>query len=119
MILNPHHLFRQGPRGCVSPPASPRKSYQAVFRDGRPDSSRALIQDIAAVRIGKLAAFPRFLGLSAFSHMYKLQMLLSLRKAAHVDLSDVAKQEFGYAPVGRNKMAGQNLRAHLEGLFGV
>ncbi len=27
-------------------------------------------------------------------------MRLSLRKAAHVDLSDMAKQEFGYATVG-------------------
>jgi hypothetical protein len=30
-------------------------------------------------------------------------MRLSLMKAAHVDLSDVAKQEFGYAPVGMTR----------------
>ena len=30
-------------------------------------------------------------------------MRLSLMKAAHVDLSDVAKQEFGYATVGMTK----------------
>ena len=30
-------------------------------------------------------------------------MRLSLMKAAHVDLSDVAKQEFGYAPVEMTK----------------
>ena len=33
-------------------------------------------------------------------------MRLSLRKAAHVDLSDGAKQEFGYAPVGMTNLFG-------------
>jgi hypothetical protein len=31
-------------------------------------------------------------------------MRLSLMKAAHVDLSDVAKQEFGYATVGMTNL---------------
>ncbi len=33
-------------------------------------------------------------------------MRLSLRKAAHVDLSDMAKQEFGYATVGMTNLFG-------------
>ncbi len=33
-------------------------------------------------------------------------MRLSLMKAAHVDLSDVAKQEFGYATVGMTSLFG-------------
>ncbi len=33
-------------------------------------------------------------------------MRLSLMKAAHVDLSDMAKQEFGYATVGMTDLFG-------------
>jgi hypothetical protein len=33
-------------------------------------------------------------------------MRSSLTKTAHVDLSDVAKQEFGYAPVGMTNLFG-------------
>jgi hypothetical protein len=40
-------------------------------------------------------------------------MRLSLMKAAHVDLSDVAKQEFGFAPVGMTNLFGTSLVADL------
>ncbi len=35
-------------------------------------------------------------------------MRLSLMKAAHVDLSDMAKQEFGYATVGMTNLFGEH-----------
>ena len=41
-------------------------------------------------------------------------MRLSLMKAAHVDLSDVAKQEFGYATVGMtNLFGGRGLKRQI------
>jgi hypothetical protein len=44
---------------------------------------------------------PEFLsGLVALANF----MRLSLMKAAHADLSDVAKQEFGYASVGMTSL---------------
>ena len=47
-------------------------------------------------------------------------MRLSLMKAAHVDLSDVAKQEFGYAPLPMNKIWRAGFVSSLEGpWFGV
>jgi hypothetical protein len=39
-------------------------------------------------------------------------MRLSLMKAAHLDLSGAAYQEFGYASLLMNNPLGQNLRAH-------
>jgi len=45
--------------------------------------------------------YPEFLSRSVALAKF---MRLSLMKAAHVDLSDVAKQEFGYASVGMTNL---------------
>ena len=63
---------------------------------------RALVWGKGAPQIPPLRS-PEFLSrLVALANF----MRLSLMKAAHVDLSDVAKQEFGYATVGMTNLFG-------------
>ncbi len=72
---------------------------------------RALVWGKGAPQIPPLRS-PEFLSkLMALANF----MRLSLMKAAHVDLSDMAKQEFGYATVLMNKMAGAGFASSLGG----